>query len=48
MIKLLDDPMFLEDLKILKYYEKKEKINQKKNQPLKADEQEFTESGIYD
>ncbi|CAD8065720.1 unnamed protein product [Paramecium sonneborni] len=44
LIRLLDDPMFLEDLKIMKYYEKKEKINQKKAQPLKADEQEFTES----
>ncbi|CAD8046316.1 unnamed protein product [Paramecium primaurelia] len=44
LIKLLDDPMFLEDLKILKYYETKEMINQKKNQPKRADEQEFTES----
>lgn len=38
--------MFLEDLKILKYYEQKEKINQKKAKPLKSSEQEFTESGI--
>ena len=37
--------MFLEDLKIIKYYETKELMDQKKNQPKRADEQEFTESG---
>lgn len=38
--------MFLDDINILKYYEKKEQINQEKQRPLKAEEQEFMESGI--